>query len=137
MKTLLLILLLVPMMSFGQSKHEISLCVDDAPFLNSGLWLEDCDIMHPEVKYVRLDKKFISLGVEGAFGGTIEQIKYNTITKEFKIVYINDNDMAGDGSRYSFLFSYSEKKIIFQESMLSPNYDSENNNTIIFYNCGD
>lgn len=110
------------------------------PFLNSGLWIGDCaEKRSVETKIVEFRDRYIIFGAEGGYGGTIQNIFYNSYSKKFKIIYVNDNDMGGDGTIYEFILSYEDKggsrSLIFQEEMLTPDYNYGSNEILTYYFC--
>ena len=113
---------------------------NSTPFLNSGLWIGDCaEERSVETPSVEFWDRYMIFGVEGAFGGTVQNIFYNSYSKKFKIIYVNNNDMAGDGTIYEFILSYEEKggsrSLIFQEEMLTPDYNYGSNEILTYHFC--
>jgi hypothetical protein len=113
---------------------------NSAPFLNSGLWIGDCaEERTVETSYVQFGDGYMIFGIEGGFGGTIQNIFYNSYSKKFKIIYVNNNEMAGDGRIYEFILSYEDKggsrSLIFQEEMLTPDYNYGSNEILTYHSC--
>ncbi|MDG1014502.1 MAG: hypothetical protein P8O09_04745, partial [Flavobacteriaceae bacterium] len=105
------------------SSKETWIISNDAPFLKSGYWMDCSEERSVETSYIDFWDGYFSFGVEGGYGGTILRTLYNQTSKEFKIQYINDNDMAGNGLKYEFILLYNNGSIVFQEEMLYPDYD--------------
>ena len=110
------------------------------PFLNSGLWRSNCgEKSTAETKFVAFMDGYILFGSEGYYGGTIQNIFYNSYSKKFKIIYVNDNEMAGDGKIYEFLLYYKvddgERTLVFLEEMLSPDYNYESIKLLTYHFC--
>jgi len=113
---------------------------NSTPFLNSGLWIGDCaEERSVETRIVEFGDRYIGFGSEGGYGGTIQNIFYNSYSKKFKIIYVNDNDMGGDGTIYEFILSYEDKggsrSLIFQEEMLTPDYNYGSNEILTYHFC--
>jgi outer membrane murein-binding lipoprotein Lpp len=113
---------------------------NSTPFLNSGLWIGDCaEERSVETPCVEFRDGYMIFGIEGGFGGTIQNIFYNSYSKKFKIIYVNNNEMAGDGTLYEFILSYEDKggsrSLIFQEEMLTPDYNYGSNEILTYHFC--
>jgi regulator of replication initiation timing len=113
---------------------------NSTPFLNSGLWIGDCaEERTVETKIVEFRDGYIIFGPEGGYGGTIQNIFYNSYSKKFKIIYVNNNEMAGDGTIYEFILSYEDKggsrSLIFQKEMLTPDYNYGSNEILTYHSC--
>ena len=81
-----------------------------------GTWLDDCNDFNVESCRIGIEKTSICVGGECEIGGTIIQIDYNLKYKQYRIKYINDNDMDGDGLPGELIFTISDKKLSFYDS---------------------
>ena len=80
-----------------------------------GTWLDDCNDFNVESFRIGIEKTSICVGGECEFGGTIIQIDYNLKYKQYRIKYINDNEMDGDGLPGELIFTISDNKLSFYD----------------------
>lgn len=80
-----------------------------------GTWLDDCNDFNVESCRIGIEKTSICVGGECEIGGTILQIDYNLNYKQYRIKYINDNDMDGDGLPGELNFTISDNKLSFYD----------------------
>ena len=78
-----------------------------------GTWQEDCGLFGVEVRKIQFNRDFICLDSECGYGGNIKEIAYNLYNGQYRIKFINDNGMAGDGSRGEFKFYHFKNKLSF------------------------
>jgi predicted HTH domain antitoxin len=80
-----------------------------------GTWLDDCNDFNLESCRIGIEKTSICVGGECEIGGTILQIDYNLNYKQYRIKYINDNEMDGDGLPGELIFTISDNKLSFYD----------------------
>jgi len=98
--------------------------------LNSfaGIWSDHCEYLNVESYYIniyKLDKSsewVIIGGVESEFGGTIIKTEYDMLSGLFKITYVNNNDMGGDGTIQIFEFYHAGDYMSFRKFQHYPKY---------------
>ena len=78
-----------------------------------GRWVDDCEYIGPETYKITIDKNYICMGMECGYGGSIKEISYDIYNGQYRIKFINDNDMAGDGLPGEFKFYYINNKLSF------------------------
>lgn len=78
-----------------------------------GMWSNQCKFLGPETPSIRIESTTICLGPECDYGGTIKKIEYDIFSGIFRITFINDNDMAGDGEIGTFEFYHNGSLISF------------------------
>ena len=145
MKKTLLILLYLPMIGFGKpnSSHnklqntdvkDTWKIINNAPFLTSE-FRDNCnEPINVESSIVSFSK-YIFLGVECEFGGTIMMIMYNKSKNLYKVIFVNDNDMAGDGSIHEFIFKYQLNKIVFPNEWWDTDFNDNSISNLTYHNC--
>ncbi len=80
-----------------------------------GTWLDDCSGFNVESCRIGIEKTSICIGGECEIGGTIIQIDYNLNHKQYRIKYINDNDIDGHGLPGELIFTISNDKLSFYD----------------------
>lgn len=94
----------------------------------SGIWSDDCENRSAESYVIKFFKSYnnekwiISGGIEGEFGGTIVKTEYDIHSDLFKITYINNNEMGGDGTIQTFEFYHDGDSISFNKFQHRPKY---------------
>ena len=78
-----------------------------------GRWVDDCEYIGPETYKITIDKNYICMGMECGYGGSIKEISYDIYNGQYRIKFINDNDMAGDGLPGEFKFYHINNKLSF------------------------
>ncbi|MEJ6681322.1 MAG: hypothetical protein QNL21_04430, partial [Flavobacteriales bacterium] len=58
------------------------------------------------------DVAYICLSYECEYGGTTLDLAYNACLNQFRIQFINDNEMAGDGLPGEFKFTWVEGDLV-------------------------
>jgi len=83
-----------------------------------GLWLKNCTdrfgVETPKIEISKgsySNKWIICFGGECDYGGSIKQVDYNIFKGQYRIKFINDNDMAGDGSQDEIIFYHEADKL--------------------------
>jgi hypothetical protein len=83
-----------------------------------GLWLKSCTdrfgVETPKIEISKgsySDKWIICFGGECDYGGSIRQLDYNIYNGQYRINFINDNDMAGDQSQDEIIFYHEADKL--------------------------
>ena len=83
-----------------------------------GLWLKSCTnrfgVETPKIEISKgsySNKWIICFGGECDYGGSIKQVDYNIFKGQYRIKFINDNDMAGDGSQDEIIFYHEADKL--------------------------
>ena len=75
--------------------------------------MDDCEYIGPETYKITIDKNYICVGMECGYGGSIKEISYDIYNGQYRIKFINDNDMAGDGLPGEFKFYHINNKLSF------------------------
>lgn len=84
-----------------------------------GIFTDDCANLSEWSDRIEITKIMICIGPECEYGGTIKKVEFDLISGSFKLTFINDNDMAGDGSLNTLLFFHYDNYISFL------NYENE------------
>ena len=85
------------------------------PQINSliGVWMDDCEQFGPEGYMIRIDGNNFFMGIEYEFGGGIKQMDYDINNGQYRIKFMNNNDVAGDGSMSEFKFYHINNILSF------------------------
>jgi hypothetical protein len=111
--------------SFPSESKWISITLIDSLV---GTWSDECSNINEESYLIDITKEYICIGLECEYGGSYTQIDYDLQNGQYRIKFINDNDMAGDDLPGEFRFYRINNKLSF--------FDRENN-LRIFNNCND
>jgi hypothetical protein len=79
----------------------------------TGIWSDQCKFLGAETPKIEILSTIICIGPECEYGGTIEKIEYDLFSGIYRITFINDNDMAGDGEIGTFQFYHNGSFISF------------------------